>query len=235
MSDAFSPIMTAGALVFPDVMVGMIEASATRRALHSPDPQPVVDDGCRIAAHLTCPDRMINGLCDAPRPFQQFIVRLRVRTGANFFRDIGGQGFGFDHFSGEFQGIDRRPAVQVSAQIIRLDNGMGEGVVRGQANVPPAFRAQLTDGQGKGGKAVCTFAGAVRAPGLHMVLDVRCFQFGPGAGKDRDLAGPHGQGAGPFKRKFQPHQNLLDRIAGLIVERDGPVRAVDRAQLQMVL
>jgi hypothetical protein len=28
---AFSPIMMVGALVLPDVMVGMIEASATRR------------------------------------------------------------------------------------------------------------------------------------------------------------------------------------------------------------
>ena len=30
MSDAFSPIMMAGALVLPEVMTGMIEASATR-------------------------------------------------------------------------------------------------------------------------------------------------------------------------------------------------------------
>ena len=33
MSEAFSPIMIAGALVLPDVIVGMIEASATRRPL----------------------------------------------------------------------------------------------------------------------------------------------------------------------------------------------------------
>ena len=59
MSAAFSPIMMLGALVLPPTSVGMIEASATRSALHAAHAQLRVDYGHGIVAHLAGTDRVV--------------------------------------------------------------------------------------------------------------------------------------------------------------------------------
>ena len=61
MSAASSPIMIVGALVLPPTMVGMIDASATRKAVDALHPQPGINHRHRIAiwAHLAGSDRVI--------------------------------------------------------------------------------------------------------------------------------------------------------------------------------
>ena len=57
---AFSAIMMVGVLVLPEVMVGITEASTTRRPSRPHDAQPLVDHRHRIGrqAHLRRADRM---------------------------------------------------------------------------------------------------------------------------------------------------------------------------------
>ena len=84
MSAAFSPIMIDGALVLPDVSVGMIEASATRRPVDAMDAELGIDDSHRVRAHLAGPDRVVGGLCRLLDPVQDFVVggpsRRRARS-----------------------------------------------------------------------------------------------------------------------------------------------------------
>ena len=67
ISAAFSAIIITGALVLPEVMVGITEASATRRPVDAAQPQAVVDHGERIRAHPAGADRVEDRRADRAR------------------------------------------------------------------------------------------------------------------------------------------------------------------------
>ena len=63
-SAAFSAIMIVGEFVLPDVIVGMIEASATRTFLRPRTLKRIVDHRVRIIAHFAGADRMKDRCAD---------------------------------------------------------------------------------------------------------------------------------------------------------------------------
>ena len=74
--------MIDGALVLPEVSVGMIEASATRSPCQPAHAKLVVDHRHRVRAHLAGADRMVGGLGVVPDPVEQLVVRLTFTPGA---------------------------------------------------------------------------------------------------------------------------------------------------------
>ena len=82
----FSPIMMLGALVLPEVSVGMIEASATRKDRNPAHAQLIVHDGRRIGPHPARADRMIGRLGVARDEVEQLGIRLRLGSGRDLLR-----------------------------------------------------------------------------------------------------------------------------------------------------
>ena len=82
-----SAIITVGALVLPDVIRGMTDASMTRKPGDAADAQAVVDDGERVDAHAARADRVEDrraeiagrapqiGVARERRPRQPFLGR----------------------------------------------------------------------------------------------------------------------------------------------------------------
>jgi len=84
--DAFSPIMIDGALVLPEVSVGMIDASATRR-LSMPHTRNWSSTTAIGSEPILQVARVICGFGIVPDPIEQFVVALGGDTRRHF---IGG-------------------------------------------------------------------------------------------------------------------------------------------------
>ena len=74
--------MIDGALVLPEVSVGMIEASATRSPCHAVHAKLVIDHRHRVHSHLAGADRMVGGLGVVPDPVEQFVIGAMFTPGA---------------------------------------------------------------------------------------------------------------------------------------------------------
>ena len=85
MKDApCSAIITVGALVLPEMMRGMIDASITRSAIDATHAQPIVDDGAVVAAHPARADRMEDRGAEVARRAHELGIRLARRRPAVF-------------------------------------------------------------------------------------------------------------------------------------------------------
>ena len=88
MRAPFSAIIITGAAVLPEVMVGMIEASTTRKRSMPDHAQPLIDHGHGIVGppHLGGADRMEDGAAGIGAGLEQCgIIAGRGSTGMNSF------------------------------------------------------------------------------------------------------------------------------------------------------
>ena len=70
--------MITGALVLPEVMVGMTDGVDHAQAQDAVDPQAVVDHGHRVAAHLAGADRVEDRGADVARGLRQLGIALEL-------------------------------------------------------------------------------------------------------------------------------------------------------------
>ena len=119
--DAFSPIMIDGALVLPEVSVGMIEASATRSPCHAVHAKLVVDHRHRVRAHLAGADRMVGGLGVLPDPVEQFVVGLDVHARRDLVGGDALHGRCRHDAPGDAHRFQRHLAVELRAQEVEAD------------------------------------------------------------------------------------------------------------------
>src|SRR5882762_2407330 len=92
MSAAFSPIMIDGALVLPDVSVGMIEASASRRPAMPRTRSWASTTGHRVGPHLAGAHRVVGGFCGLLHPVEDFVIGGPIGARREFAHLKGGHG-----------------------------------------------------------------------------------------------------------------------------------------------
>ena len=88
MAAAFSAIIRVGELVLPDVMVGITEASATRRPCEAAHLQPGIDDGGIVAAHPAGADGVEDGGGDVAGGLGQLLVALDLEARAELLGSV---------------------------------------------------------------------------------------------------------------------------------------------------
>ena len=102
--------MITGELVLPETIVGMIEASTTRRPRDAVDPQLRIDDGQRVAAHLAGADRMEDRRGDVAGTAYQVLVALKFRARQHFLRPVLRDRLRLHQAPGMADGLGRRPS-----------------------------------------------------------------------------------------------------------------------------
>ncbi len=173
MSDAFSAIMMVGELVLPEVIDGMIEASATRKPASATHAQPLIDDGALVAAHFARADRMKDGRADVARRGCQLLVGRQFGAGPEFLRFKAGQCLGGHDAARDTDGIGGDPAVGFRGEIVRLDCRGLARLAAANMHGAAALGPQIGDARRDGGKAVQRLAEFVQRQGLHVILEVR--------------------------------------------------------------
>jgi hypothetical protein len=83
--------MSVAAFVLADGIVGMTEASTTRKPPSPCTFQIGADNSQRILAHAACADRVIHGRSVLPGVIQQFVVGRDIRAGQGLGPAIGRQ------------------------------------------------------------------------------------------------------------------------------------------------
>ena len=236
----FSAIIMVGALVLPEVIVGITEASIDAQPLDARDAQPAVDHRHRVAgeAHFGGADRMKDRGADIAGGLYQSRLVVVAHRGT---RQI-------------FVGMITAPApaaprCAASAGSHRRRRG---GLRRSKDNWAgsPARRRRSARAQPHEPRLVgCRLQTlAVKAGNLCSGSPKRSSDSGCtwncrlarswsriGAGEQAELRRRHGQGSAPEQRIFGQHAARAERRMVALVERLDAVDLVDQPQLQMIL
>ena len=174
ISAAFSAIIITGALVLPEVIVGMTEASAMRSPSRPRSRRRSSTTAARIGAHPAGADRVEDGGADRARGLGQLVRRSgsagpglsscgRKRASAGGRADPPGQP---DRVGGDL-------AVAGGGEVVRPDRGRRAGLAALDPDRAAALRAQVADRGGERREGVQRLAEPVERERLDVVFEVR--------------------------------------------------------------
>jgi hypothetical protein len=126
MSAAFSAIIITGALVLPEVIVGMIDASTTRR-LASPCTRNSSFTTALGSWPILRADHVIGRMAVLPREAQQLVIGLAPVARVHLERAIAVERLVVDDAAGDLHAGDEGPTIQFVAEVIRPDGRRGGG------------------------------------------------------------------------------------------------------------
>ena len=232
-----SAIITVGALVLPDVIRGMTDASMTRKPRDAADPQAVVDDGERVHAHAARADRVEDRRAEiaggapqigiarrAPGPAAIPRARTARARGAAMMRRV------------KLEARDRDLQVLFGREVVQRDGRVRGRVGALDAHVAAARRLQVADRRRDRVERVqrrrrtCRATTAARA--------TRCWPtFAPASllRERAELRRRHRQRAGAQQRVLERHRGSAEPGARAPIQRARVAHLINRADLQMVV
>ena len=118
--------MMQAALVLPETTVGMIEASATRKATETVDAQLGVDHrhGVGRGAHHAAAARVEDGRAALAGVGEHVLVAHLVGAGLDLLGDVGLERFRGGEAAREAQALDNAAAVGLGGEVVGDDRGM---------------------------------------------------------------------------------------------------------------
>ena len=135
MSEAFSPIIMAGAAVVPPQVGG------DAQTLHAVHPKPLIDHRVRVRSHLAGAHGMENGR----RVFQYILAQIIVGGGSFGLvveRFILLKWLGFQNAAGFLEALQKRFHIFRLFEKMWVDNRCKTIAVLGERDTAPAFGAQ---------------------------------------------------------------------------------------------
>ena len=237
MAAPFSAIMMVGELVLPEVIVGITDASTTRRPATPRTRRRAVDDGHRIAvdAHPGGPDRVEDRGADIPRRRDQLRVGRQLRAGPQLLRRIAGHGRLPHDPPHDPDRIGRDLAVLRRRQIVGRDHRRGRGVARPRMDRAAAAGAEIAHAGGDRRERMHAVAELVERQRLDVHLQVGRLVLRRRAGEGAELRRRHGHRPAPQQGVFGPHQAAAQQRPVLHVQRRDVGDLEDRPQLQVIL
>ena len=203
--------------MLPETIVGMIEASTTRRPRNAVHPQPAIDHCRRACAHLAGADRVENRRADIAGLADEIFVAFIMCTGQHFLRRETGNGARLHQAADVAERCHSHGPVSLGRQIVRPDLRSRLRIGRLHVDGAAAFRSEIADRNRDRGEAMQRLAQPVSAQRLDMVFEIGRLQAWVASGEDTELARRHRQRSAATDSVFDAHGRTAEQIVVALV------------------